>query len=83
LAPQPDARSGARRRAPIEFLFVVKSGDPLDALAQDFEPGRHYTEKEVNDSLGAYHADVAALRRYLIDEGYLDRDAGATWRAGT
>ncbi|HEX4903866.1 MAG TPA: DUF2087 domain-containing protein [Acidimicrobiales bacterium] len=56
----------------------------LDVLAQDFEPGKRYTEKQVNLLLGKRFADTAALRRYLVDEGFLDREGGAGryWRAG-
>jgi len=56
----------------------------LDALAQDFEPGTRYTEKQVNLILGKRHADTAALRRHLVDEGFLDREGGGGryWRAG-
>ena len=54
----------------------------LDWLAQQFEPGRRYSEQMVNLILGRYHADTAALRRYMIDEGILDRDAGQYWRSG-
>jgi hypothetical protein len=54
----------------------------LDHLAQLFEPGKHYAEPEVNDALRAVHPDCAALRRYLVDEGYLDREAGEYWRSG-
>jgi hypothetical protein len=56
----------------------------LDVLAQDFEPGTRYTEKQVNLILGKRFADTAALRRYLVDEGYLEREGGAGryWRAG-
>jgi hypothetical protein len=54
----------------------------LDHLAQQFEPGQHYTEDEVNDALGAASDDFVTLRRYLVDEGFLDRDAGEYWRAG-
>jgi hypothetical protein len=32
--------------------------------------------------LRRFHPDVAALRRYLVDEGFLDREAGVYWRAG-
>jgi hypothetical protein len=46
----------------------------LDLLAGQFEPGRRYTEAEVNQTLGAWHPDYAALRRYLVDEGFLRRD---------
>jgi len=54
----------------------------LDVLAQEFEPGRRYTEAMVNLILGKWHPDTAALRRYLVDEGFLDRDAGQYWRVG-
>jgi hypothetical protein len=54
----------------------------LDWLAQDFEPGRRYTEARVNAILERRHPDVATLRRYLVDEELLDRDAGEYWRIG-
>jgi hypothetical protein len=54
----------------------------LDWLAQQFEPGRVYPEKEVNALLGAFHPDFAALRRYLVDEEFLERRQGFYWRAG-
>jgi hypothetical protein len=56
----------------------------LDFLAQDFEPGTEYSEKQVNLILGKRFADTAALRRYLVDEGFLEREGGAGkyWRAG-
>ena len=54
----------------------------LDHLAQEFEPGRTYPEPEVNDLLEAFHDDYAALRRYLVDEGFLSREAGVYWRTG-
>lgn len=54
----------------------------LDLLAQEFEPGRHYSEQMVNLMLGKWHADTAALRRYLVDEGFLDRAGGRYWRSG-
>ncbi len=54
----------------------------LDWLAQLFEPGQRYSEAMVNLTLGQRHADTAALRRYLVDEGFLDREAGVYWRSG-
>jgi hypothetical protein len=45
----------------------------LDHLAGLFEPGRRYPEREVNEILGAVHPDYAMLRRYLVDDGFLDR----------
>ncbi len=54
----------------------------LDVLAQEFEVGRHYSEPMVNLMIGKWHPDTAALRRYLVDEGFLDRAQGQYWRAG-
>ncbi len=54
----------------------------LELLAQEFEPGRRYSESMVNLMLGRWHPDTAALRRYLVDEEFLDRAAGEYWRAG-
>ena len=56
----------------------------LDVLAQEFEPGVRYTEREVNEVLAQYHPDTAAWRRYLVDEEFMDRDStsGMYWRAG-
>jgi hypothetical protein len=54
----------------------------LQRIALEFEPGRRYDEKEVNAIVGAFFNDHAALRRYLVDEGYLDRDHGVYWRVG-
>jgi hypothetical protein len=46
----------------------------LDHLAGLFELGRRYPEHEVNELLGRYHPDYAMLRRYLVDDGFLDRE---------
>jgi hypothetical protein len=54
----------------------------LDFLSQQFEPGRSYPERDVNFMLGKAHRDYAALRRYLVDEGFLERRDGFYWRAG-
>jgi hypothetical protein len=54
----------------------------LEHLVRVFEPGVRYPEREVNALLGVWHADYAALRRYLVDEGLLSRDAGEYWRIG-
>jgi hypothetical protein len=54
----------------------------LDLLAGQFEPGRRYTEKTVNSVLSRYHPDVCSLRRYLVDEEFLERSDGVYWRAG-
>ena len=54
----------------------------LDYLAQSFEPGVHYEEAKVNRILGNFHDDYAALRRYLVDAGFLSRSENMYWRTG-
>ena len=54
----------------------------LDQLATVFEPGVRYPERDVNAMLAAFHEDVAALRRSLVDEGYLSRADSVYWRIG-
>jgi hypothetical protein len=68
LVSIPAQRS--KRRVVLEHLVVV------------FEPGVRYPEREVNALLAAWHPDVAALRRYLVDEGLLTRESGLYWRSG-
>lgn len=54
----------------------------LDHIAQRFEPGEHYSEKQINASLSQIHADTATLRRDLVDFGFMDRAGGEYWRSG-
>ncbi|MDF9716964.1 DUF2087 domain-containing protein [Nocardioides sp. ChNu-153] len=54
----------------------------LDHVVQAFELGVVYPETEVNAVLRRFHPDVAALRRYLVDDAFLTRDAGHYWRSG-
>jgi DNA-binding HxlR family transcriptional regulator len=54
-----------RRRIVLRYL--------LDRV---FTEDRSYPEKEVNQRLALWHPDVAALRRYLVDYGYVTRAAG-------
>ena len=46
-------------------------------LAAHFEPGREYSEREVNELLLDWHTfgDWALLRRVLYDWRYLDRES--------
>ncbi|MCP3820935.1 DUF2087 domain-containing protein [Streptomyces sp. A3M-1-3] len=46
----------------------------LEYLAESrFEPGRSYSEAEVNEAIQQVHDDSAALRRYLVIDGLLSR----------
>ena len=51
-------------------------------LERVFTEDRPYPEKEVNQRLALFHRDVAALRRYLYDERFVDRDHGVYVRRG-
>lgn len=62
--------AAAKRRVVLEFLSM------------QFEPGRIYPEKEVNRLLSLFNPDYAALRRYLVDDEFLERRDGFYWRAG-
>ncbi|MDE6838539.1 MAG: DUF2087 domain-containing protein [Acutalibacter sp.] len=50
--------------------------EALAYLAEKFQPGRTYTEREVNELLLCWHTfgDPATLRRALFDCRFLDRD---------
>jgi hypothetical protein len=50
-------------------------------LDRCFPEDRSYEENEVNMRLGLLHPDVAALRRYLVDGGWMTRGAGIYRRA--
>ena len=54
----------------------------LERIALEFEPGVRYDERHVNAIVGRFHNDHAAIRRYLVDEGFLDREHGEYWRSG-
>jgi hypothetical protein len=54
----------------------------LERIALEFEPGVRYDERQVNAIVGRFHTDHAAIRRHLVDGGFLDRDHGIYWRSG-
>ncbi len=53
----------------------------LAYIAEHFEHGQTYTEKEVNQVIGVLNEDISGLRRDLISFGYMDRerDGSAYW----
>lgn len=52
----------------------------LAHIQQAFQPEVRYPEKEVNEILKRIDPDSASLRRYLVDEQLLAREAGIYWR---
>jgi hypothetical protein len=71
------SRDGTLKSIPTQQkkLLVI-----LKQLVKDFEPGMKYPEAQVNKMLGRYHEDYAALRRYMVDNGLLQREKGIYWR---
>lgn len=60
------------RKKQVVLRFLVDRVLPDDA---------EIDEPEMNRRLAAWHPDVAALRRYLVDSGYAAR-TGMTYRRG-
>jgi hypothetical protein len=73
---------GRLRQWPVKFSYQKLA---LAWLVSAFEPGRRYTEKEVNALLNDRHTfgDWAMLRRALCDLRLLERktDGSAYWRS--
>ena len=57
----------ARQEARLEVLAWV---------ASPIRPGAAYRESEINDLLRGHDIDHVTLRRYLVDYGFLTRQAG-------
>lgn len=49
-------------------------------LVERFELGVMYPERQVNEILQQVDPDYAALRRYLVDAGLMQRELGIYWR---
>jgi predicted transcriptional regulator len=61
-----------RKKLEAILRYVVKA----------FEPGKRYSEKQVNEILKRYHEDTATLRRELVGFGLMQREGGGGeyWR---
>lgn len=46
----------------------------LEEIAKAFEPGKEYSEREVNIIIADYHDDFCTIRRDMISEGLLERN---------
>lgn len=65
-APERLARRGAKRKIQV------------DRAATLFEPGRQYTETEINILLMQLFEDHVFARRMMIENGILDRTANGS-----
>jgi DNA-binding transcriptional ArsR family regulator len=89
VATAPDGRSRSAEERKVLRAFL-EDGRLTTIPAQDrkklvilrylaetaFPEDRDYPEKEVNQRLALVHPDVAALRRYLVDNHFMSRVAG-------
>lgn len=46
----------------------------LEEIAKAFEPGKEYSEREVNIIIADFHDDFCTIRRDMISEGLLKRE---------
>ena len=79
-SPQRFFRNGRLVAMPMKRKNVRTA---LGVIIEDFEPGRSYTEEEVNLIVLQYLDDHCVLRRALVNERFLERDTAGQryWRA--
>jgi hypothetical protein len=72
-------KDGALKTIPAQ---LKKLEAVLRYIVKAFEPGKRYSEKQVNKILGQYHEDTASLRRELVGFGLMKREGGGGdyWR---
>ena len=84
---EQERREAEYRRKVIETFFEYgrlkaipaqrkKERICLEEISKALEPGRIYTEPELNEVLQGFHEDYCTLRRDMISEGLLKRDGG-------
>lgn len=85
-----DQRDADYRRRVIETFFEYgklkaipaqrkKERIILEEIARSFEPGRIYTEREVNIIIADFHDDFCTIRRDMIGEKIMARENGKYW----
>lgn len=52
----------------------------LEVIAEAFEFDRIYSEREVNIIIADFHDDFCTIRRDMIAEGLMERNANGYWR---
>jgi hypothetical protein len=51
-----------------------KKIEVMKRIAEEFAVGVVYPEKAVNEIIARFHSDTAALRRYMIEFGIMERN---------
>jgi predicted transcriptional regulator len=76
-----DVEGDAYERKVLKDFFEGKKRSViLKWLANQFDPGVHYSEVQVNEILQRYHPDSATLCREMIGEHLLQREKSFYWR---
>ena len=89
---QQQARDAAYRQKVVETFFEYgrlksipaqrkKRRIVLEEMLKQFDPGKVYSEKEVNEIILQIHADYCTLRREMIMEGLMTRHDGKYQRS--
>ena len=85
-----DQRDAAYRKRVIEAFFEYgklksipaqrkKERIVLEEIAKAFQPGRIYTEREVNIIIADFYDDFCTIRRDMIGEKIMARENGKYW----
>ena len=51
----------------------------LRHIAAELSPDAKYPEKQLNEIIAKFHPDTAALRRYMIEYGILERNGESVY----
>jgi hypothetical protein len=51
----------------------------LHRIAYQFSAGTRYPERELNEIIARFHDDTAAIRRYMIENGIMERDRDSNY----
>jgi len=70
-------RDGSLKEIPAQQKKLLAV---LRHIVKEFEPGREYDEKQVNEIIARFHPDTARLRREMIGHKLMQRARGKYWR---
>ncbi|CAM2885506.1 metalloregulator ArsR/SmtB family transcription factor [Paenibacillus sediminis] len=67
------AKDGRLKQIPAQYKKKLIA---LQHMAEQLEPGRSYSEKEINEFIKQYHEDFATIRREFIMHQFMYREDG-------
>jgi hypothetical protein len=61
-----------------------KKIEVMKRIAKEFSIGVIYPEKDLNEIIARFHSDTAAIRRYMIEFGIMERNTNSEyWKVAT